>query len=180
MAIPSRTADIDALDILATAPTQSGNNSGPKKLGLLRRIENVYTGLPDHHRHLQANLDRDEAALADFLANPPAPFAHGDELARADAELRALTLELRMAAKSPEAQAKAAAAQQRLEQRGRKPGWSLLLNPTPALLEETGFPTADALRRTVKAREQIALNNSMHRDVTDDTRNPDRDLGPDL
>jgi hypothetical protein len=34
---------------------------------------------------------------------------------------------------------------------------AMLLNPTPALLEELGYPTADALRKTVHAREHIAL-----------------------
>jgi hypothetical protein len=40
---------------------------------------------------------------------------------------------------------------------GRKPGWSLLLNPTARILEELGYPNADALRRAVTACERIAL-----------------------
>lgn len=76
-------------------------------MGLLRRVENLYSGLPEHHRHLQHERDRGQAALDDFLANPPVPFEHAAELADKQAELNALTLELRMAAESPEVKAKA-------------------------------------------------------------------------
>lgn len=179
LAVPSRTADLDALDVLSTAPAQQGNNHGPKQLGLLRRIENIYTGLPRHHQLLQHDLDRDEVTLADYLANPPAPFEHGAELDAASAELKALTLELQLDAKSPEAQEKAAAATERMKALGRKPGWSLELNPTPAFLEETTFPTADALRRVIHARERIARNNYLNRDIADE-RNQDHPDPPDL
>ncbi|MCA2304872.1 helicase [Mycobacterium intracellulare] len=165
LAIPSRTTDIDALELLSTGAGLASEVSGPKQLGLLRRVENLYTGLPEHHARLQHDRDRDHAALDDFLANPPEPFEHTDELAAKDAELKTLTLELRMAAESPEAKAKAAAAEQRLQARGRKPGWSLMLNPTPALLEELGFPTADALRKTLRARER--LTREQHRQQQD-------------
>ncbi|VBA62314.1 helicase [Mycobacterium attenuatum] len=157
LAVPSRTTEIDGMELLSTAAGQGSDVNGPKQLGLLRRIENLYTGLPEHHARLQRDRDRDQAALDDFLANPPAPFEHSDELAAKDAELKALTLELRMAAQSPQAKAKAAAAEQRLQARGRKPGWSLLLNPTPALLEEAGYPNAEALRKAVRAAERLAL-----------------------
>lgn len=157
LAVPSRTTDIDGLELLATGAGLGADVNGPKQLGLLRRVENLYTGLPEHHARLRHDRDRDQSALDDFLANPPEPFEHTDELASKDAELKTLTLELRMAAESPEAKAKAAAAEQRLQARGRKPGWSLLLNPTPALLEELGFPSADALRRTLRAREHLTL-----------------------
>ena len=104
----------------------------------------------------QRDLARDQAVLDDLLDNPPQPFEHAGELSDAKAELSTLTLELRMAADSPEAKARAAAAQQRMEARGRKPGWSLLLNPTPAVLQESGCLTADILRRRIAARERIA------------------------
>jgi N12 class adenine-specific DNA methylase len=162
LAVPSRTADIDGLELLSTGSGMGSEVTGPKQLGLLRRVENLYNGLPEHHARLQREHDQDQAELDDFLANPPAPFEHADELAAKDAELKALTLELRMAAESPEAKAKAAQADQRLKARGRKPGWSLLLNPTPALLEELGYPTADALRKTVRARERLALEHQQH------------------
>lgn len=162
LAVPSRTAEISGLELLSTGAGPGSDVNGPKQLGLLRRVENLYTGLPEHHARLQHERDRDQAALDDFVTNPPAPFEHADELATKDAELKALTLELRMAAQSPEAKAKAAAAEQRMAARGRKPGWSLLLNPTPALVEELGYPSADALRKIVRARERLALEQHDH------------------
>jgi hypothetical protein len=117
---------------------------------------------------MQRDLARDQAVLNDLINNPPQPFEHAAALSAAKAELSTLTLELRMAADSPEAKARAAAAQQRMEARGRKPGWSLLLNPTPEVLEESGFPTADALRRAIKTRERMRL----------ETRDRHPELGP--
>jgi hypothetical protein len=80
-----------------------------------------------------------------------------------------------MAAESPEAKAKAADAEQRMNARGRKPGWSLLRNPTPALLEELGFPNADVLRRTIEAQERMPLNDYYSRGI-DDTPGHEHDL----
>ena len=175
LAVPSRTADIDGLELLSTGSGIGSDVNGPKQLGLLRRIENLYHGLPEHHTRLQREHDRDQAELDDYLANPPAPFEHAAELATKDAELKALTLELRIAAESPEAKAKAAQAEQRLKARGRKPGWSLLLNPTPALLEELGYPSADALRKTVRAAERIAFEKHQRQETIDP---PEQELGP--
>ena len=79
-----------------------------------------------------------------------------------------------MTAESPEAKAKAAAAQQRMTDRGRKPGWSLLLNPTPRLLDELGYPTAETLRRAVRARERIAQQ--QHHNGLDIGPSPELDL----
>jgi hypothetical protein len=62
-----------------------------------------------------------------------------------------------MAAESPEAKARAEAVTQRMKMRGSEPGWSLHLNPTPALVEELGYPNGDALRRAVRIRERVAL-----------------------
>jgi len=52
--------------------------------------------------------------------------------------LDSLTAALQMSADSPEAKAKETEYQQRLEAAGRGPGWSLALNPTPALRAEFG------------------------------------------
>jgi len=49
-----------------------------------------------------------------------------------------LSAQLRIEASGPEARAAAAEAEERMEAMGRKPGWSLLLNPTPALLADMG------------------------------------------
>ena len=47
--------------------------------------------------------------------------------------------------------------QARLAMRGRSDGWSLLLNPTPALVEELGFETADEVRQMMWRREVEAI-----------------------
>src|SRR5690606_34172000 len=103
--VPSRTTEIDGAELLAAGSALGLDVSGPKQLGLLRRVENLYTGLPDHHVRLQREQDRQSEELDDLLANPPAPFEQRSELEAKQAELSALTLELRMAAESPEAKA---------------------------------------------------------------------------
>ena len=172
LAVPSRVTEIKSDELMGTAG--SAETAANKARGLLRRVENLYSGLPAHHQMLRGELDRDQAELDDMLANPPGPFEHAGALADKQAELSALTLELRLAAESPEAKAKAAAAEQRMAERGRQPGWTLLLNPTPAVLDKTGFPTAEALRRSVRARERVAL--AQHHSLQHDTPGIDHDL----
>lgn len=155
--VPSRATEIKSDELLATA--DAGESGAAKARGLVKRLENLYTGLPAHQANLRAEMQRDQTQLDDLLDNPPAPFEESAALDAAKAELAALTLELRLAADSPEAKEKARAAEQRMIMRGRHPGWSLLLNPTPAVLEESGCPTADVLRRRIAAQERIALQN---------------------
>jgi len=52
--------------------------------------------------------------------------------------LATLTAQLHADADSPQAHARAEETRQRLATQGRAPGWSLALNPTPALLAEMG------------------------------------------
>ena len=66
------------------------------------------------------------------------PFEHADTLRDKRQRLDWLTAELQITADSPEAKAKEAEHQARLDARGRQPGWSLALNPTPALITEFG------------------------------------------
>lgn len=60
--MPSRTAEISGLELLSTGAGPGSDVNGPKQLGLLRRVENLYTGLPEHHARLQHERDRDQAA----------------------------------------------------------------------------------------------------------------------
>ena len=105
---------------------------------------------------LAGELERDEAELSDMLDNPPGPFEQVGELTDRQAELAALTLELRLASQSPEALAAAAAADERMKEHGREPGWTLLHNPTPYLVEESGFLDADSMREAVRHNERAA------------------------
>jgi len=65
---------------------------------------------------------------------------HADaaDLDEKEHELAALTAQLHADADSPQAHARAEETRQRLATQGRAPGWSLVLNPTPALLKEMG------------------------------------------
>lgn len=179
--VPSRTTEIEASDVLSTAAGLGADMSGSKQLGLLRRVENLYGDLPAHRDRLEREQQRQRTELGDLLANPPAPFEHRTQLDSSKSELDALTMELRLAAQSPEAQAKAKAANERMRIRGRKPGWSLVLNPTPAVVQESGFPNADALRRAARLHERIALQvhqqslEAPHRDT--DTPGRDEEIG---
>ena len=78
--VPSRTTEIDATELLAAGSQLGLDVSGPKQLGLLRRVENLYTGLPDHHARLEREQQRQREELDDLLSNPPAPFEHSAEL----------------------------------------------------------------------------------------------------
>ena len=151
-ATPSRITEVKKDDLMATA----AEASGAKSRGLLTRVENLYLDLPRLQATMISELDQDRAELADLLANPPGPFEHIGELTDRQAELATLTLELRLAAESPEAKAKAQAAQERMAARGREPGWSLLHNPTPFVVEQSGFRSARELREAVRDRESRA------------------------
>lgn len=175
--VPSRTTEVEAYDVLSAGAGLGADVSGPKQLGLLRRVENLYGDLPAHRDRLERDQQRQHAELEDLLTNPPAPFEHRTQLDSSKAELDALTMELRLSAQSPQAQAKAAAAKDRMRIRGRKPGWSLVLNPTPEVVAESGFPNADALRRAARLHERIALQTHQQglENPNRDTATPGRD-----
>ena len=161
LAVPSRLAEISREDLMG-ATDEAG---GAKARGLMRRVENIWAQLPRHYDSLRLDLDRDQSEYDDLVAHPPEPFEHTATLTDRQAELASLTLELKLAAQSPEALARAAAAEERMAQRGRKPGWSLLHNPTPYLVDQHGFPDAAAMREAVKAAERAALRESLGPDA---------------
>lgn len=69
------------------------------------------------------------------------------------AELYDLQRQLREEENSPEAIARRAALQERLEYKGREPGWSFMLNATPALVEQLECVDADEVRVIMARRE---------------------------
>lgn len=131
--------------------------------GLVKRIENLHRDLPQQLVAMRSTAARNEAELQDLLAHAPGPFERSAELASKSAELATLTLELQVASDSVEARERRAAAEQRMADRGRAPGWSLLLNPTPAILEKTGYDNADDLRWAIQMKEAIALKKARDR-----------------
>jgi len=100
---------------------------------------------PGGHRAAAARRHRDGAAAPGGEPGPrrrPAPRRPRPPLRpRHDPARRALetvTAQLRIDAAGPAAAARNAEAQQRMAAAGRQPGWSLELNPTPAMLEQLG------------------------------------------
>jgi hypothetical protein len=91
-------------------------------------------------------------------------------------ELATLTAQLRLEAQSEAAQAAAAAAQARLLEVGRQPGWTLDLNPTPALVAESGLPDADSYRAAQRVIEHSRANNYHHQQRGDDLGNDGLEL----
>lgn len=57
--------------------------------------------------------------------------------------MQQLRIDIEASQNTPEAIAAREAADQRLLEAGRAPGWSLMLNPTKAMVEESPFLTAD-------------------------------------
>ncbi len=92
----------------------------------------AYRGEVEHRRGFARTRTEELLAVADV------PFEHEVALRDKEHELATLTAQLHLDANSPQAQARAEAARERLGAQGRQPGWSLALNPTPAMLKEMG------------------------------------------
>lgn len=151
--VPSAEIDITVMDLHGSAGTLDDSGSA-KARGLLTRVENLYKDLPNHYERLQRTHDQLSAAIEDLQATEVEPFDRGDELAALREEHATVTTMLRLEAESEAAKAKAAEAQHRMRAAGREPGWSLHLNPTPFLLEESGFDTAEQYRFAQKLAER--------------------------
>ncbi len=138
---------IDAAALAATTPTLSGDDAAAKARGLLQRAENLYKDLPRHHDWLTRRRGGLQAGLDDLDATEfDTTFEQAGELRDKRQELAVLTAELQLESQSEEAKAAAAAAAERLRAAGREPGWTLHLNPTPAMVKQSPFPDADSYR----------------------------------
>lgn len=178
--VPSTTVAIEDAELFATAPTVGGDAHIAKARGLLQRVENAYKDIPHHNTRLQRRADNLTRELHDYDNTSLGDFEHATELADKRVELSTLTAQLRMEAQSEAAQAASAAARERMLEAGRQPGWTLELNPTPALIADSGLPDATSYRaaqriieqhRAVEYRnEQIGKDQDQqqHRDNTDD------------
>jgi len=129
LSIPCRTRAVAAKDF--TGRDANG-------VGLVRRIENMVNEIPAYCGELQHRQDRARTRTEELLAVADAPFEHEADLVGKEHELAALTAQLHVDADSPQAHARTEETRQRLVTQGRTPGWSLALNPTPALLKEMG------------------------------------------
>jgi len=133
LSIPCRTRAVAAKDF--TGRDANG-------VGLVRRIENMVNEIPAYCGELQYRQDRARTRTEELLAVADTPFEHEADLVGKEHELAALTAQLHADADSPHAHARAEETRLRLATQGRAPGWSLVLNPTPALLKERGEANA--------------------------------------
>ncbi len=95
----------------------------------------------------------------ELLAVADVPFEHEVALRDKEHELHTLTAQLHLDANSPQAHSRAEAARERLAAQGRTPGWSLALNPTPALLKEMGEGNAGLARTRELVTADVAAPN---------------------
>ena len=138
LSIPWNTTTIAAKDL--------GGEAG---LGLVRRVENLVRNTEDYRDQVQARYDLAVRRIEELAAVADNPFEHTGELVAKQNELEQLTAQLRIEASGPEARAAAAEARERMEAMGRKPGYSLPLNSSPALLADMGVnPSAGSLGPT--------------------------------
>ena len=142
-------------------------------MGLLRRVENLVRNTEDYRQQVQSRYEHAVRRIDELAAVADSPFEHTGELADKQTELEQLSAQLRIEASGPEARAAAAEARERMEAMGRKPGWSLLLNPTPALLSDMGVDPVE-----YKARIARAAGNDPARRGERDRSNAVRTLMP--
>jgi len=158
--VPCRTRAVAAKDF--TGRDANG-------VGLVRRIENMVNEIPAYRAEVEHRQDFAHTRTEELLAVADVPFEHEMQLRDKEHELHTLTAQLHLDANSPQAHARAEAARQRLAAQGRTPGWSLALNPTPALLKERGEGSA-GLART---RELVTADVAVPNVVADAQASPD-------
>jgi len=150
--VPCRTRAVAAKDF--TGRDANG-------VGLVRRMENMVAEIPAYRAEVEHRQDfaRTRTRTAELLAVADVPFEHEVALRDKEHELHTLTAQLHLDANSPQAHARAEAARERLAAQGRTPGWSLALNPTPALLKERGQGSASFARtRELVTADVVAPN----------------------
>lgn len=140
--------------------------------GFMTRLESMVTGAEHSLDVGRWQLDRDRTRLDELHNISSSEFPRGRELRDLSDELSSLQRELREAETSPEAIAARVALTERMSERGREPGWSLMLNPTPALVEQLGFETADEVRQMMAEREYQALTEARYKEPDAATRTP--------
>jgi len=158
--VPCRTRAVAAKDF--TGRDANG-------LGLVRRIENMVAEIPAYRAEVEHRQGFARTRTEELLAVADVPFEHEMQLRDKEHELHTLTAQLHLDANSPQAHARAEAARERLAAQGRAPGWSLALNPTPALLKERGQGSAGpATTRELVTADVVAPNS-----VADPQASPD-------
>lgn len=135
--------------------------------GVMTRIENLVNELPAalDDRRWKLRLDTDRLHQLD--TEQPTEFERLGELKAAYDELDTLQRRLREEATSPEALALREALHQRLAVNGRTNGWSLKLNPTPALCRQLGYDSPAQVRAVMAERQDEALLNAIEQHLAE-------------
>lgn len=146
--------------------------------GVMTRIENAIARAPRQVEAGHIELQADRQRLDELHNTPDEPFAEAAQLQEMKGELNELNDQLAAYENSDAAQHARAELDARMLIKGRSDGWSLMLNPTPALVEDLGFETADEVRemmwhREVEARETLASVGGSATDTAEpDTESP--------
>lgn len=149
-ALGSSTKTIEAHDLY---PRIGDGDRSQHSLGLLTRVENMAYTVDTDLAKAQRTLDRDEQRLDDLELIELSDFPKAAQLKDLSNEVTRLRREIKEAETSPEAIARDAARAERAAAKGREPGWSLMLNPTPALVEDLGMGSADDVRAMMRDNE---------------------------
>ena len=155
LAVPSNVRQIGPATLFGENTTAEETTDSPaaRARGIVQRAENLYKELPGFRAGLHDRKDLADTDLRDLEGLGEVPFEHAAELEARRLELEELTHELSQAQRSDAAVAKAAATADRLAAAGRERGWSLWLNPTPALAESVGVASVAELRQIVLATQ---------------------------
>lgn len=161
-------------DVQASAATA---NKAAMANGVMTRIENAIARAPDEAERSRQDLDDNRARLEELHRTPDEPFADKAKLQLMKTELASIQDALAAYEQSDAAQQAARELHERLAAKGRTETWSLMLNPTPAFVEELGFDSADEVRQMMRHREIEALEafGSRHNSTwgADTTSSPD-------
>jgi N12 class adenine-specific DNA methylase/SAM-dependent methyltransferase len=154
-------------------PKMNESDGSQHALGLLTRVENMAYTVDTDLGKAEQSLDRDEHRLEVLETVELSDFPKAVQLKDLSDEVARLRREIKEAESSPEALARQAARTERAAAKGREPGWSLKLNPTPALVEQLGFETADDVRAMMHANELVAARADLPQQPSTDTPEPD-------
>ncbi len=176
--VPSTTVGIEDADLLATLPRVSGDNHITRARGILQRMENAYKDIPHFNTRLERRAVNLQNELDDYDSTSLGEFEHADELAAKRLELETFTAQLRLEAQSEAAQAASAAALERMLEAGRQPGWTLQLNPTPALVADAGLVDPESYRAAQRLVERHRAHEYRKEQLARD-QEQDRERGSD-
>ncbi|WP_328814196.1 helicase [Rhodococcus sp. NBC_00297] len=146
-------SSMKSIDAAALYARIGDSDRSQHALGLLTRVENMAHTVDTDLAKAQRDLDRDAHRLDDLELTELSDFPKARQLKDLSDEVSRIRREIKESETSPEAIARNEARAERAAAKGREEGWSLMLNPTPALVEELGMETADDVRAMMRQAE---------------------------